>query len=206
MPGNPGPEMALTTRNGIRSNRDRADDANHATASSGATLLPRPVASLVSFVTQSTSLSIRLGTILGGAAIDGARVTTLTGLELSRAVIEGILTKAGRDVTSRSGEYGKAEAESLLERSVGTIYLMYFIYNLLIHNHVAGYFALDHYFSVFLRIREFPFLIRNPVVDFQLIAEPLVNPGRDPWLDRIVTGYCGDYNAYPKGVPKPRDW
>lgn len=93
--------------------------AGHVPATSGATLLPRTAASLVSWLTQSTSLSLRLGTFIGGVALDGARATTLTGLELSRAVIEGILTRAGRDVAVRShGEQGKAEAESLLERSV----------------------------------------------------------------------------------------
>ncbi|KAI9369413.1 hypothetical protein BJX61DRAFT_536446 [Aspergillus egyptiacus] len=97
--------------------------ANHAPATSGASLLPRPVASLVSFVTQSTSLSLRLGTYFGGVALDGARVTTLTGLELSRAVIEGILTRAGRDVAVRSGDsHGKAEAESILERSLAALH------------------------------------------------------------------------------------
>lgn len=87
----------------------------------GPTLLPRPIASLVTLFAQSTSLSLRLGTYVGGAAIDSARVTTLTGLELSRAVVEGILMRAGRDVADRSsGGYGQAEAESLLERSVST--------------------------------------------------------------------------------------
>ena len=98
------------------------DHAAHVTTTSGRTLLPRPAASLVSWLTQYTSLSLRLGTFIGGVAIDGARATTLTGLELSRAVIEGILTKAGRDVAIRSsGERGKVEAESLLERSVRTL-------------------------------------------------------------------------------------
>lgn len=55
--------------------------------------------------------------------MDGARITTLTGLELSRAVIEGILHRAGRDVATRStGELGQAEAEGLLERSIGTLH------------------------------------------------------------------------------------
>lgn len=83
------------------------------------TLLPRPVSSLITLVTQSTSLSLRLGTYVGGFAIDSARATTLTSLELSRAVVEGILIRAGRDVVSRSSdEHGRAETESLLERSV----------------------------------------------------------------------------------------
>lgn len=66
---------------------------------------------------------LQLGSFLGGLALDGARVTTLTGLELSRAVIEGILSRAGRDVTLRStGEIGRAEAETILERSIGTLH------------------------------------------------------------------------------------
>lgn len=101
------------------SNPDEDDSASHVPAPSGTTLLPRPVASLISLLTQSTSLSLRLGTFVGGFALDSARTTTLTGLELSRAVIEGILTRAGRDVAARCGdEHGRAEAESLLERSV----------------------------------------------------------------------------------------
>ncbi|KAL1960515.1 hypothetical protein VTO42DRAFT_7814 [Malbranchea cinnamomea] len=87
------------------------------------TLLPRPVASLVTLFTHSTSLSLRIGTFLGEFAIDSARTTTLTGLELSRAVVEGILVRAGRDVVSRSGDdYGRAEAESLLERSLAALH------------------------------------------------------------------------------------
>ncbi|KAH8431561.1 uncharacterized protein LDX57_009223 [Aspergillus melleus] len=98
------------------------DGASHAPATSGMTLLPRPVASVVSFLTQSTSLSLRVGSFFGGVALDGARVTTLTGLELSRAIIEGVLTRAGRDVAIRSSEHGKAEAESLLERSLAALH------------------------------------------------------------------------------------
>ncbi|KAE9379818.1 hypothetical protein N431DRAFT_360989 [Stipitochalara longipes BDJ] len=87
------------------------------------TLLPAPIASVVSLVTRSSSLYLRLGTFIGGLALDGARVTTLTGLELSRAIIEGILSRAGRDISNRtSGELGKAEAEGILERSIATLH------------------------------------------------------------------------------------
>ncbi|KAG4419694.1 hypothetical protein IFR04_007194 [Cadophora malorum] len=92
-------------------------------AAEAATLLPAPIANVVSLVTRSSSLYLRLGTFIGGLALDGARVTTLTGLELSRAVIEGILHKAGRDVSLRStGELGKAEADGILERSITTLH------------------------------------------------------------------------------------
>jgi hypothetical protein len=87
------------------------------------TLLPSPIANAISLVTRSSSLYLRLGTFIGGLALDGARVTTLTGLELSRALIEGILNRAGRDVALRStGDLGKLEAEGILERSIGTLH------------------------------------------------------------------------------------
>lgn len=109
-PGKPDVEMNL-------------DYAHPHTPASGSTLLPRPIASLVSLITRSSSLSLRLGTFFGGAALDGARATTLTSLELSRALVEGILTRAGRDVAIRSGdEHGRTEAESLLERSLATLH------------------------------------------------------------------------------------
>ncbi|KAL4735767.1 hypothetical protein BDV11DRAFT_27088 [Aspergillus similis] len=102
---------------------DNHEGASYTPAISGTSLLPGPVASLVSFVAQSTSLSLRVGTYFGGVALDGAKVTTLTGLELSRTVIEGILTRAGRDVAVRSsGSHGKAEAESILERSLAALH------------------------------------------------------------------------------------
>jgi hypothetical protein len=87
------------------------------------TLLPAPIANVVSIVTRSSSLYLRLGTFIGGLALDGARVTTLTGLEVSRAIIEGILSRAGRDVSNRtSGELGRVEAEGILERSIATLH------------------------------------------------------------------------------------
>jgi hypothetical protein len=100
----------------------RRDNAQ-VTPSAGATLLPAPIASAISLVTRSSALYLRLGTFIGGLALDSARVTTLTGLELSRAIIEGVLSRAGRDVAVRSkGELGRAEAEGLLERSIATLH------------------------------------------------------------------------------------
>ncbi|CZR51399.1 related to lipase [Phialocephala subalpina] len=103
--------------------QDDVEEANAMQRPAPSTLLPTPIANVVSLVTRSSSLYLRLGTFIGGLALDGARVTTLTGLELSRAVIEGILHRAGRDVATRStGELGQAEAEGLLERSIGTLH------------------------------------------------------------------------------------
>ena len=96
------------------------DPPHRPVASTGRTLLPGPIASLVTTFTQTASFGLRVGTKVGGFAIAGARETTLTSLELTRAAVEAILTRAGRDVSERrSDELGRAEAESILERSVG---------------------------------------------------------------------------------------
>jgi hypothetical protein len=87
------------------------------------TLLPAPIANIVSLVTRSSSLYLQLGTFIGGLAISGARITTLTGLEISRSLIEGILYRAGKDVFDRSAsEIGRAEADGMLERSIATLH------------------------------------------------------------------------------------
>jgi hypothetical protein len=91
----------------------------HLPASHGNPLLPSPIASAISLFSQSASLTLRIGTTIGGFAIDGARVGTLTGLEISRSAAEAILVRAGREVTNTTrGEIGKAEAEGILERCV----------------------------------------------------------------------------------------
>lgn len=88
-----------------------------------ATVLPKPVASAVSLATRSSSVYLRLGTLIGRFAIDSARVTTVTSLEVGRAVLERVLFKAGDDVARRStGDLGRQEAEGLLERSISTLH------------------------------------------------------------------------------------
>lgn len=175
-------------------------DSSSCAPSSGNTLLPSPVASLVSLFAQSTSLSLRLGTLFGGAAIDGARVTTLTGLELSRAVIEGILTRAGRDVAVRSnGTLGRAEAESLLERSV-SIDDKYLDKIVADDYYIAGYFAFDGYLGVLLRICKLSSLFCNSVIHFGPFTKSAIRAGRDTWIHRVVTSYCRHHNSNSKGV------
>ncbi|KAK3331147.1 hypothetical protein B0H66DRAFT_90902 [Apodospora peruviana] len=89
----------------------------------GPTLLPSPVARAVSFATRSTSLALRMGTLVTGYGFDAAKVTTLSSLELGRAVLEGILGRAGRDVISRSGSVSaKRDAETVLERSLENLH------------------------------------------------------------------------------------
>lgn len=89
----------------------------------GPTLLPTPIAKVVSLATRSTSIALRMGTLIGGFGLDAAKVTTLSSLELGRAILEGILGRAGKDVISRSGsDLGRADAENVLEKSLENLY------------------------------------------------------------------------------------
>lgn len=89
----------------------------------GPTLLPTPIAKVVSLATRSTSIALRMGTLVGGFGLDAAKVTTLSSLELGRAILEGILGRAGKDVISRSGsDLGRADAENVLEKSLENLY------------------------------------------------------------------------------------
>lgn len=89
----------------------------------GRTLLPSTVARAVSFATRSTSLALRVGTILTGYGFDAAKMTTLSSLEMGRFVLEGILGRAGRDAIARSSsEHGRKEAENMLEKSLENLH------------------------------------------------------------------------------------
>lgn len=171
----------------------RGDGTAQMPATSGATLLPRPAASLVSWLTQYTSLSLRLGTFIGGVALDGARATTLTGLELSRAVIEGILTKAGRDVAIRSsGERGKEEAESLLERSVRALFVP--PSELQQANNVAGYSAFDSHLRIILCSGNVSPIVYIAYFGCQLIPVSSFLPRCHSRLHRILESDCRHRN------------
>lgn len=101
------------------------------TASPGRTLLPAPVASIVSLATRSTSFALRLGTVIGGYGLTTAKLTTLSSLELGRGILEGILSRAGNDVFARSNsELGRDNAETVLERSLESLHqtMMYLVF------------------------------------------------------------------------------
>lgn len=87
------------------------------------TLLPGPVASLVTYGTSGASLFVKGGTKIASWAIAGSRETTLTSIELARTAVEIILTRAGKDISDRrSGELGRAEAANILEKSVSHVW------------------------------------------------------------------------------------
>lgn len=94
---------------------------------SGSTLLPARIASLVSIFSKSTTLSIRLSSLIGQLIIDSARSTTLSSLELARAGIEGVLLRAYHDVEDRRISQGGGHnvdhgwTESMLTKLHATI-------------------------------------------------------------------------------------
>ncbi|KAK4222617.1 putative lipase [Podospora fimiseda] len=89
----------------------------------GNTLLPSPIAKAVSLATRSTSLALRMGTVIGGYGLDAAKFTTLSSLELGRTILGTVLSRAGKDVVSASqSELGRADAENILERSLENLH------------------------------------------------------------------------------------
>ncbi|KAK4174719.1 putative lipase [Triangularia setosa] len=93
------------------------------TSNPGKTLLPTPVAKVVSFATRSTGLALRMSTVIGGYGFDAAKLTTLSSLELGRSILGGIISRAGKDVISRSGtDLGRSDAETTLERSLENLH------------------------------------------------------------------------------------
>lgn len=87
------------------------------------TLLPGPVANVVSFATRSTCFALRISTAVCGHSLGAAKVTALSTLELGRDILNGILTKAGRDVFVESpSDMARADAESILEMSLETMH------------------------------------------------------------------------------------
>ncbi|WYZ45499.1 hypothetical protein EsH8_VIII_000815 [Colletotrichum jinshuiense] len=85
----------------------------------GRTILPSPIARAVSLATRSTCLAIRVGTLISSYGFDAAKFTTLSSLELGRGMLEGILSRAGRDVLVRSNsDLARADAETILEKSL----------------------------------------------------------------------------------------
>jgi hypothetical protein len=108
---------------GLDTANERRAEAQLSPTTPGRTLLPASLARAVSFATRSTSLAVRVGTFVGSFGLSAAKVTTLSSLELGRGILEGILSRAGRDVVNRSqGELGRADAETLLEKSLENLH------------------------------------------------------------------------------------
>ncbi|EON97037.1 putative lipase protein [Phaeoacremonium minimum UCRPA7] len=89
----------------------------------GRTLLPNPIAQAVSLATRSTGFALKVGTAIGGFGFGAAKVTTLSSLEVGRSILEGIISRAGRDVIARSNsDLARQDAETVLERSLENLH------------------------------------------------------------------------------------
>ncbi|KAK0665827.1 putative lipase [Cercophora samala] len=118
------PEDAGPARLAVIPDEDIGTQIRDISASNpGKTLLPTPVAKVVSFATRSTGLALRMSTVIGGYGFDAAKLTTLSSLELGRSILGGIISRAGKDVISRSGtDLGRSDAETTLERSLENLH------------------------------------------------------------------------------------
>lgn len=127
------PSRALTVQ-GEKVGRSSDNDDNHGDLEAqqrqlvppapGRTLLPSPVASAISLWTRSTSLALRVGTVLGGYGFGAAKATTLSSLELGRGILEVILHRAGNEAFLRSGsELQRADAETIMEKSLESLHV-----------------------------------------------------------------------------------
>lgn len=72
----------------------------------GATILPDKLALLVSRVSYVGTLSIRSSALLAEAALEGARLGTITTLELGRKTLEGVVSSVFDILVRDSNNFG----------------------------------------------------------------------------------------------------
>ncbi|TLD22419.1 hypothetical protein PspLS_08027 [Pyricularia sp. CBS 133598] len=89
----------------------------------GRTLLPFPLAKAVTYTTQSASRCLQVGTSVGSLAFRISRYATLSGINLSRHWVEGIITRAGKDVMAVSrSDFSRAQTAGFVERGLTNIH------------------------------------------------------------------------------------
>jgi hypothetical protein len=75
----------------------------------GATFLPDKVALLVSRLSYVGTLSIRSSALLAEAALEGARIGTITGLEMGRKTLEGLVNSVFDLLVRDSNNFGGSQ-------------------------------------------------------------------------------------------------
>lgn len=80
--------------------------SNALIATAGATILPENLALLVSRLSYVGTLSIRSSALLAEAALEGTRVGMITGLELGRKTLEGLVTSVFDLLLHDSNNFG----------------------------------------------------------------------------------------------------
>lgn len=120
-------ELSATARLALATSTSGELEAQHRDlipTSPGKTLLPSPIANAISLWSRSTSLALRVGTVIGGYGFGAAKATTLSSLELGRGILEAILHRAGNEAFIRSNsELARADAETIMERSLESLHL-----------------------------------------------------------------------------------
>ena len=79
---------------------------SHAISIASLTILPENLALLVSRLSYVGTLSIRSSALLAEAALEGARVGMITGLELGRKTLEGLVTSVFDLILHDSNDFG----------------------------------------------------------------------------------------------------
>lgn len=173
----------------------------------GRTLLPGPLASVISLATKSSSVSLQIGTFIARRIIDGARVTSLTSLDLTRAAVESILLSAGHDVISRTrGELGKMEAEGLLEHSVcPCLPTVYAVIELTDRYCLDGLPTFWVNSSGFLSGDGLSCILCDGVICFSAVAACTYLTGLDPGLNRVLKGHRFYHHPNPTGISQSND-
>jgi hypothetical protein len=72
----------------------------------GAMILPEPLALLVSRLSYVGTLSIRSSALLAEAALEGARLGTITSLEMGRKSLEGLVSSVFELLVRDSNNFG----------------------------------------------------------------------------------------------------
>ncbi|KPI45346.1 uncharacterized protein AB675_2396 [Cyphellophora attinorum] len=90
------------------------------TQAGAATILPRPMATVISGATGIASLNVRAAMKIGGWTLYASREATLKSLSVARSAAEQVLLLAGRDVAYRTepGSLGHLEAANTLQSAI----------------------------------------------------------------------------------------
>src|SRR5271169_6734728 len=77
--------------------------------SAGATIFPDKLALLVSRLSYVGTLSIRSSALLAEAALEGARIGTITSLEMGRKTLEGLVSSVFELLVRDSNNFGSTK-------------------------------------------------------------------------------------------------
>jgi hypothetical protein len=100
------PSMSETGQSHAISVANSNAASNALILSAGATILPDKLALLVSRLSYVGTLSIRSSALLAEAALEGARIGTITSLEMGRKTLEGLVSSVFDLLVRDSNNFG----------------------------------------------------------------------------------------------------